>query len=189
MQIIRSEPPSIANAGTDIQICDSITQLSGNIPVIGNGIWSIMSGFAQITDPSNPTTSLTEIAPDTTVLRWTISSGTCGETFDEVTIIRDTQPFIPQAGDDQSVCSDSTQLTAIGPVNLSGTWSLISGSGNIANADSVSTSVNGLAVGTNIFRWTLPASGTCPAVWDEVSIVRNNPTSLAFAGNWLYYVR
>jgi gliding motility-associated-like protein len=183
MQIIRSEPPSIANAGTDIQICDSTAQLAGNTPVIGNGLWTIMSGFAQITDSSNPTTTLTEIAPDTTVLRWTISSGTCGESFDEVTIIRDTQPFIPQAGDDQSVCSDSTQLTAIGPVNLSGTWSLISGSGNIVNADSVSTSVNGLGVGTNIFRWTLPASGTCPAAWDEVSIVRNNPTSLAFAGN------
>ena len=183
MQIIRSEPPTIANAGVDIQICDSIAQLSGNIPVIGNGLWSIMSGFAQITDPSNPSTSLTEIAPDTSVLRWTISSGSCGESFDEVRIIRDTQPFIPQAGDDQSVCSDSTQLSAIGPINLTGTWSLISGSGVIANADSVNTSVNGLGLGANIFRWTLPASGTCPAIWDEVSIVRNNPTSLAFAGN------
>jgi gliding motility-associated-like protein len=183
MQIIRTEPPTIALAGNDQQICDSTAQLAGNIPSIGSGLWTIMSGFAQITDPSNPTTSLTEIAPDTTVLRWTISSGTCGETFDEVTIIRDTQPFIPQAGDDQSVCSDSTQLTAIGPLNLTGTWSLISGSGILANPDSVSTLVNGLGVGVNIFRWTLPATGSCPVVWDEVSIVRNNPTSFAFAGN------
>lgn len=183
MQIIRSEPPTIALAGNDQQLCDSTAQLSGNIPVIGSGIWTIISGFTQITDPLNPSTLLIDIAPDTTVLRWTISSGTCGETFDEVRIIRDTQPFIPQAGDDQSVCSDSTQLTAIGPLNLAGTWSLISGSGVIANVDSVNTAVNGLGLGTTIFRWTIPAVGSCPAVWDEVSVVRNNPTSLAFAGN------
>ncbi len=183
MQITVSEPPSQALAGNDQEVCDSTAVLSATPPLVGNGSWSLISGTATIDDPTNPASTVSGIAPGTSVIRWTVSSGTCGETFDELTIIRDIQPKTAQAGPDQSVCADTAQLAAIASPGSGGQWTLISGTATISQPDSASTGITGLGVGTNIFRWTLPAVGSCPAVWDEVSIERNAPTSLAFAGN------
>lgn len=182
MQITRSEPPSTAVAGIDQEICDSITTLAAETPLVGTGVWTIESGNATIADPNDPLSSVSGITPGTVVLRWTVSSGSCADSFDEITILRDPLPKTAQAGPDQSVCADTAQLAAIASPTSGGIWTLISGSGLIANPDSANTSVSGLGTGTTVFRWTLPASGSCPAVWDEVSIERFVPTSLAFAG-------
>ena len=182
MQILRSDPPSAAFAGNDQQLCDSTTLLEATAPTVGTGVWSIISGSAVIADNANPTSAVSGISPGTTILRWTITSGACDDIFDEISLLRDIQPKTAQAGPDQSVCADTTQLAAIAAAGSGGSWTLISGSGILVQPDSATTAITGLGVGTNVFRWTLPAAGSCPEVWDEVSIERNVSPSPASAG-------
>ena len=181
MSILRSEPPSVSVAGSDQQLCDSVAVLSATAPTIGTGVWTIVSGTAVLADVNDPASSVSGLAPGETILAWTVSNGACEASESEVTLFRDIQPAVAVAGEDQSICADTTHLAAT--ASSGGIWTLISGTAVIANADSATTAISGLGVGTTVFRWTLPAVGSCPAVWDEVSIVRNAPTSLAFAGN------
>ncbi len=82
-------PPPVANAGSDQDLCENETTLEGNSPAAGEaGLWSVVSGTATITNPTDPATTLTNITSLTTVLEWTItnSSGGCSES-DQVMII------------------------------------------------------------------------------------------------------
>jgi hypothetical protein len=83
--------PSIsANAGLNqnLSACVTSTTLTGNsVPSGMNGLWTIVSGTATITNPFIPNTTVTDIQLNTTVtLRWTISNGTCGSLSDDMTI-------------------------------------------------------------------------------------------------------
>ncbi|MCW1148420.1 choice-of-anchor L domain-containing protein, partial [Flavobacterium lacisediminis] len=69
------------------------------------------------------------------------------------------------AGSNQSLCDvTSATITATSPVT--GTWSVQSGSGTFVSATSPSTTVNGLALGTNVLRWTA-SDLSC---FDEITI-------------------
>ncbi len=85
------------------------------------------------------------------------------------------------AGPDFNICGFNHPLNGNDPTGLGGTgeWTLISGTGTIANPNSHNTTVSGLSIGANVFRWTVTVSG-CEA-WDERTIT-NWATTLADAG-------
>ena len=63
-----------------------------------------------------------------------------------------------------------------------GSWTVISGSGIIADPSLANSAVSNLSAGINTFRWTI-SGGICPDAFDDMSItVDQNPT-IAFAGN------
>uniref|UniRef100_UPI0025C5F232 choice-of-anchor L domain-containing protein n=1 Tax=Flavobacterium sp. TaxID=239 RepID=UPI0025C5F232 len=77
------------------------------------------------------------------------------------------------AGVDQNLCGlTTTSLAATAPG--SGTWSVISGSGTFSNNNSPTSSVSGLAFGTNIFRWT-SSDSSC---FDEVTVTVSSTPSV-----------
>ena len=64
-----------------------------------------------------------------------------------------TTESVCNAGPNQSLCAaTSTTLAASSPAT--GTWSLVSGTGTFVSNTNPNTVVNGLSVGTNVFRWT-----------------------------------
>lgn len=119
--------PTTANAGTDKIICNtSSVNLSGNTPVIGTGLWSVVSGTAVITTPTSPTSSVTGLIPgDTVVLKWTITKGACSNSSTMKIII--TKVANVNAGPDQSFCIPTN--TALNGVITGGTttgiWSTL----------------------------------------------------------------
>ena len=58
-------------------------------------------------------------------------------------------------------------------VNAAGRWTLLSGSGQIANPGDPRTLVSDLQLGENVFEWTV-SSSYCPDVSDQVSITVND---------------
>jgi hypothetical protein len=80
--------PSASNAGADQQVCGvTSTMLLGNLPQVGTGQWSIVSGTGgSISDPTNPASSFSGIQDSLYVLRWTISSTPCTPSTDDVII-------------------------------------------------------------------------------------------------------
>ena len=87
------------------------------------------------------------------------------------------------AGEDLSICSDTTQLNAEIPALGTGVWSIESGTATIEDSTNVNSNVNNIAVGTLVLRWTVSNGNDCPAVFDEITITRNAPPDSAIAGD------
>ncbi|MDQ3109621.1 MAG: SBBP repeat-containing protein, partial [Bacteroidota bacterium] len=181
--IIRDPNPTTANAGPDQTICSSNTTLAGNTPAVGNGLWTLVSGTGVIATPSSPTSALSGLSVGSNVFRWTISNGTCPSSNDLVTINVDVNPTLANAGPDQTICSSSSTFAGNIPVTGSGFWSLISGTGTVTTPSSATSTVTGLSIGANVFRWTI-TNGTCPPSFDNVTITRDaNPTTANAGSN------
>lgn len=177
--IVVNSLPTVANAGPDQTICSTTATLAGNIPTIGSGTWTLISGSGSVNNPTDPNSNLSGLAVGNNVFRWTVSNPPCADSYDEVTITVSPNPTTSNAGPDQIYCSTVTTATLTGntPAAGTGTWTLISGTGTITNPSLPSTGVTGLTIGNNIFRWTIN-SGACANVKDEVTITISAPITI-----------
>ena len=183
VSITRVNPPSPAFAGLDQTICDSSTTLNATVPTIGNGIWSLVNGNGTFTDANNAGTLVSNLSIGINEFRWTVINGNCRVNEDVVLITRQNQASIADAGIDRSICADTVTLNGNVALTGTGTWTLVSGTGTITNANDAINLISGLGLGANVFRWTIAANGACPESFDEVTITRDTPPSIAFAGN------
>lgn len=168
--------PTIASAGPDQTVCSSSSIMSGNTPLVGNGIWSVINSNGTFTAPGSPVSSVNNLDPGINIFRWTISNGTCPSSHDTVMIQSDTPPSVASAGPDQTICSSGAFINANNPSSGTGLWSLVTGSGTITNPGSDNTTLTGLGAGANIFQWMI-TNGVCPASSDSITItVDENPT-------------
>jgi hypothetical protein len=163
---------SIAYAGENDTICTDSVRLDPSIPIYGNGEWRVLEGEADF--EGHWAKNLT---PGRNVLQWVVSTGKCSSS-DEVIIVN-SKPSEPFAGQDRPVCGTTATLSGSEPVYGNGHWTLISGSGDIANPDNPVTDVTGLGIGSNRFRWTI-TNGQC-SLSDEVEI--SNDLLRSFAGH------
>ncbi len=85
-------------------------------------------------------------------------------------------PTASFAGANQNVCTNSASLTGNSPTVGTGHWTLVSGTGTIVNANSANTGVNGLAVGSNVFQWTI-SNGVCTPSSSTVTITVGSTTA------------
>lgn len=82
------EKPSIANAGTDQNlVLNQNTYLEANTPLVGAGVWSLISGNGDIDNNIDPSSFLSGLIMGDNILVWTITNGSCPVAYDEVTII------------------------------------------------------------------------------------------------------
>lgn len=182
-----------ANAGADINICSGISMvtLNGNAATApATGTWSSVSGGGTITNPSLRNTTVTGLTVGVHKFRWTIDNGVCtpGTTSDEVTVtVYDGASPVADAGADREVCGTASVGPLSGSVPIApstGTWTRVSGSGTILSPNSPSTTVSGLAVGNNVFEWTVnngPCAGGVSSSQVTITVYDEN-VSGAFAG-------
>ena len=170
-----SAPATTANAGSDQQICGNSANLSGNIPSIGTGTWSQLSGNggATINDSSINNANISGLTNGVYNFLWTVSNNACPANSDTVKIYVTNPPTIPNAGSDFSVCGfDTTSLNA-NVINVgTGSWSFVSGPNSpvFVNASNPKTKVTGLITGTYTFKWSSYSGPFCPTNSDNVSV-------------------
>jgi hypothetical protein len=183
--ITNEAAPTTANAGTDIDQCNSGNfTLAGNSPVVGTGVWSVVSGTAAITSPVSPTSSVTGVPAGTSAtLRWTISNGTCTSSTDDVILTNSATPTTANAGTDINQCNNANfTLAGNSPVTGTGTWSVFSGTATITTPTSSTSGVTGVPVGISAtLRWTI-TNGACAASIDDVVITNEATPTTANAG-------
>ena len=157
------------DAGPDqIDAC-SPTNLEGNTPSNGTGLWTIESGTGgSITEPANPTSEFTGIAGNLYTLRWTITTGDQSGS-DEVNIGFEAAPTIADAGTDQDDIVGTATLTANTPTSGTGLWTIVSGTGgSISEPTNPTSEFTGTPDSTYTLLWTI--STVCGNSYDEVSI-------------------
>lgn len=86
-----------SDAGEDQNICSDQSNLYGSWYSGGSGLWTIVQGYAVLSDPNSDYCPISEVAPGENIFRWTITNGSC-VSEDEVTILRyeDVQVSVPQ---------------------------------------------------------------------------------------------
>lgn len=171
-----------ANAGPDAILCvNSYTMQATSPPPGGFGSWTIVSGCGTISDPSSPSTLVTNLCPGITVFQWTEDDN--GFISTDQMIIEVWEGYPPQpAGQDITVVlpNTSAQLSATAPVfPQTCWWTVVQGSASIADASDPNTMVAGLSVGQNIFAWNCD-NGPCGTLSDQIVVdVLDTPSGLS----------
>ncbi len=156
----------------------------------GSGTFTSSGTGTGNSDATSPATdSYTPSAGDFTVgsvqvrLITNDPTGPCPAVSDLVTITIDRKPADAEAGSNASVCGGSYTLSADAATNGGeGTWT---GPGYVSFGDihSPTTTVTGLANGSNLLRWTVRSAlhgtpGSCSETFEEITITRNTlPTN------------
>ncbi|MBA2498880.1 MAG: hypothetical protein H0V30_04060 [Chitinophagaceae bacterium] len=183
--------PTTSAAGADqtgTATCGLTTvTLDANIPSVGTGAWSIVSGAGgTVTTPTSATSTFSGTAGTTYTLRWTISNSPCTASTDDVVITFNRNPTTSAAGADQTgpaTCGFTTiTLAANAPTVGTGAWSIISGAGGTVTTPTSNTSTfSGTAGTTYTLRWTI-SNSPCTASTDDVTITFNSSPTTSNAG-------
>lgn len=179
--ITRLALPSLSNAGPDQTICLDVTTLAAETPTVGSGKWRLVQGTATFTDSLSPSMAVAGLSVGENKFIWIVGNGTCPESLDTVSILVNPFPTTAVAGQDQVICSDSVILSGNTPQLGTGSWTLISGTGTLADPANPATVVRNLGVGANILVWSV-ALGNCPASTDTVLITREQAPGISLAG-------
>jgi gliding motility-associated-like protein len=181
--------PAPASAGINQAFCNnSSTALHANTPNNnGTGTWTVALGNAGFSNTHSPTATASSLLGGENALVWTITSryGACLTTSDTLQILRDQTPDPAIAGPDRGVCdSVAVNLAALPAGNGgTGTWSVLTGGGILADIHAPNSPVSNLSFGANQFRWTvLSQYGICPGSSDNVTLTRDQAPASALAG-------
>lgn len=163
--------PSAATILTDtISLCDITSSVIEAIPVTsGIGEWSILSGQGTFNNQFANLTGVNNLGYGTNVFVWTISSASCGNTSDTVTVIVSQTPLTASTLDTVFACNSfSVDLSANVPLYGIGTWSTNLGA-TISDVNLATASASNLAPGWNQFIWLI-TSGSCPSTADTMQV-------------------
>jgi hypothetical protein len=178
VQIQFDLPPTTALAGPNQNLCAPTAVLAGNNPVVGTGLWTIVSGAGgSFVNANNPTTTFNGISGSTYILRWTTSNGVCS-TQDEVQI--HFYPIPDADAADKTICSGSNASVAIdNPNGVAGTtfsWTVL-GSTNVTGAtggngsliSQILSNTDPVNSGSVVYR-IVPSANGCPGTPIDVTV-------------------
>ena len=183
--IAAGSPP--ANAGSDLTppCRASSATLAGNVPAIGKGAWSLVSGpnTPLVASPNSSSTAVSNLVPGIYLFRWTVSFGNCTPNSDDVQVTIYDSPTPANAGPNQQICTSSATMRANTPAVGSGMWTRTSGPAVslISNPSSATTTITGLVPGVYVFRWTI-SNGNCAPSDSSVTVTVAAALSAASAG-------
>jgi gliding motility-associated-like protein len=185
-----SQPPSTSFAGGDQIICrtSGTGTMAATAPAIGTGTWTLVSGPSAVTI-SSPNSATSNISGMTTagtyIYQWTITSGPCTPTTDQMQFTVNPPPSVANAGTATPVCINTTgNLSATVPGVGTGTWTQQSGpaAATITTPGSAATTVTGLSVAGNyVFLWTVSNSPCANSTSTVTLTVNPLPTISVFA--------
>ncbi|MBV8256134.1 MAG: hypothetical protein JO154_26300 [Chitinophaga sp.] len=173
-----SQAPTAANAGTRQVLACNITEthLAGNMPAVGIGRWSQVSGpsVANIQDKSDPTTLINQLANGTYTFRWIITGnvGCPNQQADVQVVVSDRNPTAAAAGQNETICNSTPyKLQGNKPnPNESGRWTFTPTTGvSLSDPTDPNAIANGLQPNTvYTFTWTI--SNSCGQAAANVTI-------------------
>jgi hypothetical protein len=158
-----------ANAGNDQVICDSSATISANVTT-GTGYWTTSTPGVVITNSVSANTAVSSLIFGNNNFQWNVTYNGCTDQ-DEVIVRSDLSRNV-SAGVDTNICVNYYNLAATNPGTGTGLWTLVGGAGTFANETANQTTVSGISVGNNIFRWTVTV-GSC-SEFDEVIVANNS---------------
>lgn len=193
-----------ANAGTDIETCESIVTLDANMPEDGeSGVWTVISGSIEFENRSMANTTVYLFEYGIYKLAWTITTADQTTTTDEIIIDYNMPSEAKMKMNSGSVgCKSNSPIIAYDITKGNGLWSVVKGNSVISNTTRATTTVSNLSSGENILKWTV-THGTCQSTAtvqlvselphlavenDNVVVCEGGSATLSATGNGTNYV-
>ena len=163
--------PDTALTMANFELCDTISAvIIANEPTSGVGEWILHSGSGAFNNQFSATTGVNNLSIGVNQLVWTISTPTCGQTSDTLTITVHQLPLPASAVDTVYACdSEVIQITANLPSVGTGLWYDVNGGIVFSNPTAVPTAVSNLQEGWNQVVWSI-SNGNCPVSRDTMHI-------------------
>ena len=114
IKVTYDDQPTFASAGADITLCEVYeVSLGGNNATVGIGTWSTISGSASIMSPNVSNSFVSNLSDGLNQFVWTISNGTCNDSFDTVNIVVGKNPIVDVGPDKTVFKDDGATLSAV----------------------------------------------------------------------------
>ena len=170
----------VANAGTDINVCQLNTTLAA-VATVGTGTWTQTSGNGTInfTDINDALSGIsTTTTQDVYVLTWTEDNGNDCVSSDQVQVTLSQTP-VANAGTDAALCLLTYNLNAIPSVGT-GTWTSVPATATFSPNEHV-PNANATVPGNDVytFTWTEDNTNGCIDSDDVVITFTQMPTANA----------
>jgi len=139
--------PSASTAGASQTVCATTATLNGNVPSVGTGFWSLVSGAGSITSPGSANSAVTGLGSGTNVFQWSVANNVCFPSTSTVAIVNNAVTGLAINGAQLPfLCQGSSAtLTASGASTYS--WSTGATTASITVTPSVNSTYT--VVGTN----------------------------------------
>ncbi len=126
--VVNNEPSDpVILTTNDTVVCDGQITLRADLPSQGTGYWQQLAGTGLTDTVHNNIVTVTGLAPNSNLFRWTVVKEQCSK-YDDVTVINN--QVLANAGVDDTICEDTFRLAAVPPISgASGYWQDISSSG------------------------------------------------------------
>ncbi|HRG58808.1 MAG TPA: Ig-like domain-containing protein [Bacteroidia bacterium] len=163
-----------ANAGSDVNLCGLTTNLNGNNPSPGTGLWTQVSsstgGSTIFGNTANSNSSITVSQPGVYTYQWTITNGAC--TANDQVVITFGAPPIATFTYTSPLCNNSTNpFPTFTGGGVAGTFSSSPLGLNFVNVSTGEINIATTTPGTYTITNTIAASGGCPVVTASFVIV------------------
>lgn len=162
--------PSVSVAGPNQNVCGSTATLAGNVPTVGVGTWTSISGGAIVTNISLNNSGVTGLAMGPNVFEWVITNAPCPPSQSQVTITQDPVPTITNPVLTQTICSGSNAI--INPTaSVAGstfTWTATSSAGTVtgfsaAGAGNISEAITNSGTTSETVTYVVTPTGPAPS--------------------------
>jgi RHS repeat-associated protein len=186
--------PTVADAGPDQtgtatcgQTAIALRANASSPPITGVGQWSVQSGAnGIITTPGSAITTFTGTPGTSYVLRWMITNGVCGSTYDEMNVLLNNPPGMAAAGADltgAATCGlTSITLSGNAPPSGSGKWNIVTGTGgSLSDPANPKSIFKGLQGESYTLKWVI-STPHCGSTSDQVAVKFNLLPTPAAAG-------
>ena len=170
VRVTNNNPGITQPEATDITICEDFITLRAPAPDFGQGRWTLVSGDGEVLTPDGNQTDVIDLSTRTTnVVMWEVYYGECSNSI-PVNITSHSLQELADAGEDGVTTNGVYHLSAqtYNNSSVTGTWTVVSGSGEFEDPHSPITNVTGLAPGYNTLRWTLKGYN-CEA-YDDIRV-------------------
>jgi len=170
------DPPTVANAGGDQSLCGTLTAtLNGNNPLIGNGLWTQISGPGTVNFVNASLYNSTAIASiqGIYVLRWTITNGTiCQPSYDDV-FIEFGNGITVTAGSNSPICEGDTIFLTSSISGATYSWTGPNGFTSTVQNPSILNVTTANSGTYTIMVSNIP--GGCPSTSNSTVVAVNTP--------------
>lgn len=177
VEVNRYATPTLSNAGSNqrLQCGVDSSSLVGNIPLIGSGAWSQVSGPSSVSFLPNNLINVVKIknlSVGAYRFRWSINSGTCPSNFNDVWVyVANVLPSNVSAGSNRSICfAAPIRLKGSSPKdNEFGTWTVSPSGPTFSNRNDSGSMLSGFSASTNYkLIWTI--TNACGSIRDSIDI-------------------
>ncbi|MGV3613437.1 MAG: gliding motility-associated C-terminal domain-containing protein [Fluviicola sp.] len=100
--------PTTANAGPDQSGCGTTYTMAANVPVVGQGYWTVISGAGNFSNMNTAASTVSALNAGTNTYSWTIYTDGCHASSDQISINQSSPIATPSALSNGPLCEGAT---------------------------------------------------------------------------------